>query len=255
MTSETDGLQTAGDASGASGAGAIGSRVSVRTQRIAWVLRAIILASGIYQIFFGETIIGILTLICLALIVFPDFCFRGMISFIPIEIEIALFVMVIVQYVLGEARDLYTTIPYYDKFVHATLPGLVAYIGFLLAYAMVASGRLIASLRFIILIIILLSLGIAAVEEIVEYLSDVILYPRIEGWHKFQGNAQEDPWHDTMNDLIADLVGATIGALLGSWLISRELKRQSQRLPEMVDELGTMFGRKSASSEAGQPPS
>jgi uncharacterized membrane protein YjdF len=218
-------------------------------RRLAWALRTVILISGIYQTLIGETAIGILTLICLAIITAPAFFTRGLIEFFPIEIEIVLFIMVIVQYVLGEARDLYTTIPYYDKFVHAMLPGLVGFIGFLLAYSMVATGRLIAGTPLIIGLIVLMSLGVGAVEEIAEYSSDMLLYPRIPGWHHFQGNAQEDPWHDTMNDLIADTVGAIFGALLGLWLIDRARESQSQRLPALVDELQTMFGRRSRAKQ------
>jgi hypothetical protein len=221
-------------------------------KRIALALRALILVSGVHQVFFGDTGSGILILVCLAIIVAPDFFTRGLISFFPIEIEIVLFAMVIIQYVLGEARDLYRTIPYYDKLVHAMLPGLIGYVGFLLAYAMVASRRLIAPIGVIIPLIVLMGLGIGAAEEIYEYASDTVLYPRIQGWHHFQGNAQEDPLHDTMNDLVADLVGATFGALMGFWLISREEDRHSQRLPEMVDEMSRMFGRKSKSAEAGK---
>jgi hypothetical protein len=182
-------------------------------------------------------------LICLALIVAPAFFSRGHIGFFPVEVEVVLFVMVIIQYVLGEARDFYTEIPYYDKFVHAMLPGMVGYIGFLLAYAMVATGRLIARMSVILGLIILMSLGIGACQEILEYASDMLIYPRVEGWHHFQGNAQEDPYYDTMNDLVADFIGAVFGALMGFWLIGRARKRQSKRLPEMVEDLQTMFQR------------
>jgi len=214
-------------------------------------MRAVILASGIYQVLFGETAIGILTLICLAGIMAPSFFSFGRVSFFPIEIEIALFVMVLVQFVIGEARDWYTEVPYYDKLVHAMLPGLLAFIGFLLAYSLVAAGRLVAATWVVCLLIILMSLGAAAVEEICEYASDMILYPRIEGWHHFQGNAQQDPYQDTMTDLVADLVGATIGALVGTRLIVRAARRRSERLPEMVGELHTMFERPAEARPSG----
>ena len=129
------------------------------------------------------------------------------------------------------------------------LPGMVGFLGFLLAYSMVATGTLIARTAGIVALIVLMSLGVGAVEEIAEYSSDMLLYPRIPGWHHFQGNAQEDPWHDTMNDLIADVVGAGFGAWLGVWLIGRAASAQSQRLPELVDELQTMFGDRSMPSE------
>jgi hypothetical protein len=254
MTAETDGPQAAPQpppqAAEGERPGERSAHSSRATVRLAWILRALILVSGIYQTFFGETAIGILTLICLALIVAPDVFSRGHIAFFPIEVEIVLFAMVIIQYVLGEARDFYTTIPYYDKFVHAMLPGMVGFIGFLLAYAMVATGRLVAPLPMIMGLIVLMSLGVGAFEEILEYASDMILYPRIEGWHHFQGNAQQDPYQDTMTDLVADFIGAIFGSLMGLWLMGRAAKRQSERLPELVDELQTMFGRQPAPAKS-----
>ncbi len=233
------------------------SNTSPGTQRLAWVLRTLILASGIYQTIWGEPEIGIITLICLAGIVFPAFVTRGLVNFFPIEVEIILFVMVLIQYVLGEARDLYINIPYYDKFVHAMLPGMLGLIGFMLAYSLVATGRLIAPTFAIAFLIVLMSLGAGAVEEIAEYASDQILYPRIPGWHHFQGNAQQDPHTDTMTDLIADVVGATFGAALGVWLIGRARRQGSERLPELVTELQTIWGRhgKAPPTDATADPS
>ncbi len=250
MRQETDEVHTA-PAADSRAVSEPGTNVSTATQRVAWVLRALILASGIYQTLFGETAIGIITLICLALIVAPSFFSRGHVAFFPIEVEIVLFAMVIIQYVIGEARDWYTEVPYYDKFVHAMLPGMLGYIGFLLAYAMVATGRLIAARWVIMGLIVLMSLGAGALEEIAEYTSDMVLYPRIPGWHHFQGNAQQDPYQDTMTDLVADFVGAIFGALLGVWLIGRAEKRRSQRLPQMVEELQTMFVRRPEARESG----
>ena len=127
------------------------------------------------------------------------------------------------------------------------LPGLIGVIGFLLAYALVASGRLVASTRVILGLIVLLSLGVGALEEIAEYSSDMLLAPRLPGWHHFQGNAQEDPWHDTMNDLVADLVGAAFGALLGRWLLDQTRRHHAARLPALITELTAMF-------ESDRPP-
>lgn len=251
MKREADQVQSAPAVAPGEPAAAPGTHVSLATQRLAWVLRTLILASGIYQTIFGETAIGIITLICLALIVAPSFFSRGHVAFFPIEVELILFAMVIIQYVIGEARDFYTEVPYYDKFVHAMLPGMLGYIGFLLAYAMVATGRLVAARWAIMGLIVLMSLGAGALEEIAEYTSDMVLYPRIPGWHHFQGNAQQDPYQDTMTDLVADFVGAIFGALLGAWLIGRAEKRRSQRLPQMVEELHTMFQRRPEAPESG----
>lgn len=205
--------------------------------KVEWFLRFIILSSGIFQTFFGETAIGMLTIIALIILTLPSFFTRGKIKSIPIEIEILLFIMVLVQFIIGEARDFYENVPYYDKFVHYLLPMFIGIIGFLLTYTLYYSGNLKISIRAMIFVVILLTIGIGAVWEIFEYTSDELIAPRIEWWHHFQGSMTEDPLHDTMNDLIADTLGAIMGAILCAFFIGREAKKENKRLPELLSEL------------------
>lgn len=200
-------------------------------------LKVAILASGVFQVLFGETTIGVLTLISLALIIFPSFFTRKKINHFPIEIEILLFVMVFLQLVLGEARDFYTEVPYYDKIVHFMLPLFIGLIGFLILYALSFNNQLKVSTKSMIFMAIVLSLGIGAFWEIIEYLSDQVLYPRIDGWHHFQGNAQQDALHDTMSDMILDTMGGVFGAALSLWFITKATTQKSKRLPELLSEI------------------
>jgi len=211
--------------------------VSPRTKRFTLILEILILASGIFQTFFGETTIGLLTLIIWALITFPAIYTRGRITAIPIEIKMVIFIFVLLQFVIGEARDFYTEVPYYDKFVHTMGGAMIGFIGLLIVYTAYVYGKLKASLPVMALLIILVTVGFGGLWEIVEYLSDRILYPLIPGWHHFQGSLTEDPLTDTMNDLIVDTIGATAGALFGVWLIRRAQKRESERLPELIKEI------------------
>src|SRR4051812_4590086 len=105
------------------------------------ILGVLILLSGIYQTLFGETEIGILTLLCFAIITVPGFFTRNFIKRFPIEIEIILFIMVFLQFILGEARDFYTDIPYYDKIVHYMIPMFLGLIGFLIFYTLHVTGK------------------------------------------------------------------------------------------------------------------
>ena len=205
-----------------------------------WFLKIVIFLSGVNQVIFGETGIGILTLFALGLIMVPQFFTRNKVRFIPLEIELFLFVMVFFQLVVGEANDWYTNVPYYDKFVHLLLPMLIGLIGFLLVYTLYYFGKLVAPIWVMVVIMILVSVGIGAIWEIAEYSSDELLYPNIPGWHHFQGSLTEDPLHDTMNDLIADTVGATIGALIGAWYISKA--QEKHRVGELMTEIGAQYG-------------
>ena len=124
------------------------------------------------------------------------------------------------------------------------IPMLLGIIGFLIFYTLYATGRIKTSMTAMIFIIILITLGIGALWEIIEYSSDVFLYSNIPGWHHFQGNAQQDALNDTMTDLIDDMLGAIFGALLGLWVISKESYRE-KRLPELVKEVNNSLFKKS----------
>jgi hypothetical protein len=209
-------------------------------QNVSLVLRIIIGLSGFYQTFYGETSIGILILVCFALITFPAFFSRNFIKKFPIEIEIILCVMVVIQMVMGEARDLYVEIPKYDKFVHWLFPMFLGIMGFIIFYMLYATDRMTISTPAMLITIILISLGVGALWEIFEFLSDTLLLPIIPGWHQFQGSGAQSANVDTMTDLMYDLVGAISGALLGLWIIKFPNYRVN-RLPELVKEVNDIF--------------
>lgn len=205
------------------------------------VLKILILVSGIFQVFFGEFGIGLLILASFVLIVAPYLITFGKVKKLPIEIELILFIMVVFQFVIGEARDYYSEVPYYDKLVHYMFPAFIAFISFIVVYIIQGLGYLKANLVVTMLLIVMFALGIGAFWEILEYGSDEILAPRIENWHHFQGSLVEDAHHDTMNDLIADFIGGLTGAFVGAWYISYKQKTAKKRLDEMGDELLANF--------------
>jgi len=208
-------------------------------KKTAFTLEILILLSGIYQTFFGDIQMGILILLSFAIITIPRFFTRDIIDHFPIEVEILLFLMVLLQFILGEVRHFYTNVPYYDKVVHYLLPMFLGIIGFLIFYSMYITGKLQTSIGAMFFIIIFITLGIGAMWEIMEYLSDVLLYPTIPGWHHFQGNAQQDALTDTMTDLIYDTLGAIFGSLLGFWFLRKKTKKnpRGQELIAEVDEI------------------
>lgn len=219
-----------------------GSQLTSQKAIIAlWILRIITFMSGIYQTFFGETIIGIAIMVCTIFLIAPSFFSGKRITYIPVEVELVLFIAVFVQYVLGEARDFYTTIPYYDKFVHLLLPGLIGYMGFIIIYTLYFSGKLKVSIHTMIVFTVLITVGIGALWEIFEYGNDTLILPIFPNWHKFQGSLVEGPLVDTMNDLIADTIGGIIGAVVTSGYIIKK-EGVSERMQEFFEEIsGQMF--------------
>lgn len=176
---------------------------------------------------------------------FSDSCnsYKNRFSDIPLEIEFILFCAVLLHFIVGEAHDFYTEVPYYDKFVHIMLPFLIGYTGFVIKYTMYFSKRLIVSPRTMVLAVIIITMGIGAIWEIIEYSSDLFLYPVIPGWHKFQGSIAEDSFHDTMNDLVADLIGGIFGAIL-AFKYTWNKDEKSPRLRELLTEISNQLFRK-----------
>lgn len=201
------------------------------------VLRVLVIASGIYQLFFGEQVIGVFILATSALILTPALFTRNYLQKFPREIELMFFVMVFFQFVIGEARDFYTTVPYYDKFVHFLLPMFLGIISVTIFYTLDAMGMIRVSTGSMIVLVVLITLGIGAFWEIIEYTSDQLIAPRVENWHYFQGSLTEDPLHDTMNDLIVDLLGGIFGAIMAVFVFRRA--KHSERMPVFLGEMQT----------------
>ncbi|MBP9719410.1 MAG: hypothetical protein KBD46_02990 [Candidatus Levybacteria bacterium] len=213
-------------------------------KQISWVLEFVILAAGIFQLFFGTVVIGGLILISLAIILYPKFFTRSYIQKFPLEIEILLFLMVILQFVVGETMGFYTNVPLYDKFIHYILPLFVGLTAFLIFFTMHETGRVKCGTGIAILFIILITVGIGAVWEIIEYCHDMVIYP-LNQWHHFQGNALENGLQDTMHDLMVDFVGGIFGSLLGLWFLEKSRFKKSKRVDELTKEIAAdLFANK-----------
>ena len=223
--------------------------------RVAYLMRITSVLAGVYQVFFGELVIGIYILLAAAAITLPAVFTRGRIRSIPLELELVFFAMVILQFVIGETLDFYQLIPYYDKFVHLSLPFFIGLVGFFLAYALHLSGGLDIKSGPMVIIIVFLTMGIGAAWEIVEYLSDTFLSPIFPFFGNLQGTVHESPFLDTMHDLIADTIGGLFGALLGLRYISSDSPRIKLRLANLMKGIRASFYRKpvEARTKAGKP--
>ncbi len=204
-------------------------------QRLAQILRTIILVTGTYQLVFGERLMGLATLLCLLAITLPGLVTRGRLKALPLQFELILFGMVTLQFVVGEFFNFYDNVPYFDKVVHFSLPFFLGYIVAMLAYAMVTTGNLRMSAGLGFVIVVLVTMGIGAFWEIVEYLSDIFLHT------VSQGSLTANPLVDTMNDLIADTLGGLFGALVAWRAIRRGRATHDERLSATTDEIATDF--------------
>lgn len=209
--------------------------------KMVWFLRISIYFFGIYQLFRGEVAIGVMIVICVLFLVAPSFFTRNRITDIPLELEFFLFIIVFFQFVVGEAQGFYGKISYYDDIIHFFFPFLISVMAFTIAYALYFAGKIKASIKIMIFFVIVLTLGIGAFWEIIEYTLDLLFMDRIEGWNRVQGRDAASAFHDTMTDLVHDFFGGIVGAIVASKYIVEA--KSNKRIKELFREIVTNFFR------------
>ena len=156
-------------------------------------------------------------------ILVPELLRRRVNVEIPSEIQIAAALFIFATLFLGEVRDYYERIWWWDLALHGSAGLLLGLLGFLVVYALNESRNVELSMRpsFVALFAFLFSLGIGTVWEIFEFSMD-----RLFGL-TMQKPMLGDPsgLSDTMWDLIVDAIGAGIVSIAG-W---RYMKRARRR--------------------------
>jgi hypothetical protein len=222
--------------------------ISAWKRNLLKLMRIFILVMGIIIVLFGvggTKVFGIMALLALLIIYLPNLLNQQHMQIIPVEVEIMFLVVVTLEYVLGNTFGLYGRIPYYDDFMHFTVPLMVSLIGMMFMYTAYIYGKIKASLILMAGLIILITIGIGGILEMVEYSYDNFIYSHID--HILptgltQGSSTQNPLDDTMNDLFTDAAGGIGGALIGILLIRRAEKKG--QCIEWVDEFAELEGLK-----------
>jgi uncharacterized membrane protein YjdF len=120
---------------------------------------------------------------------------------------------------LGEVRDYYRRIWWWDMALHGSSGLLLGILGFLLVYVLNGNRRANLNLlpRFIALFAFMFALSVGALWEIFEFAMDRIVGTRM------QKPMLGDPsgLTDTMWDLMVDALGAAAISILGLWYMIR----------------------------------
>ena len=190
--------------------------------RVAWILRSLIILTIIFHIYHGAWLYSLLCLMALVFIVIPPLLARTNQVNFPVEIELVVLWWLVADMTLGRLLGLYQSSIWFDKVIHFGNSGLFGLIAFLAIYTLNMTGQLRTGYFINLLAVFLLSLGIGAFWEILEFLTDLIFH---EG---AQGSPLMSPLNDTMWDLILDGVGGIIGGVLGSWYMMRSTRSLSR---------------------------
>lgn len=159
----------------------------------------------------------------MAVIAAPEILRRNLPVEIPSEIQIVAVLFIFATLFLGEVRDYYERIWWWDLALHASAGLLFGLVGFLIVFALNESRDVELKMRtsFVALFAFTFALALGNVWEIFEFGMD-----RLFGL-TMQKPMAGDPsgLTDTMGDLIVNLLGAAIVSLAG-WMYIRHSRRR-----------------------------
>lgn len=195
--------------------------------RAAWLLRALIVLTAGFHLASGEWLYSFLCGVALVLMVVPPLTARSSRLNIPLEIELLVPWWLVTDMTVGRVLDLYEAGILYDKLIHFGNSGLFAIVSFLGVYTLEMTRKIQTGSVINVVGIFLITLGIGALWEILEFASDA-LFAR-----GAQGAPSMSPLDDTMWDLIVDGAGGLIGGILGAWYMKRS-RRSLERCGQFV---------------------
>jgi len=210
-------------------------RLSIRARRewsllntIARLLSMVLLSTAIVQFLSLDFLQGAETLLLLGFSFLPGYWLRRTVPAYVQHIHSLCLLMAVANCTLGILFNLYRISAYYDKLLHLVNPALVAFIAFLVLYVPAAhqSGDrplLVSSIVATGALAALLTLGLAAVWEIVEYAADNLLA------QQSQGSPVMGPLDDTMWDLILGAVGSVAGVRAAALQVQKQVQQRMQK--------------------------
>jgi hypothetical protein len=189
---------------------------------VTYLLVSIMAVELAFALWEGRRMTAFLVVAIMVITLFPIIFRHRMPVSIPAEFQLLTVLFVFAALFLGEIRDYYTRIWWWDIALHASSGLLLGILGFLLVYVLNENERVDLYLRprFVAIFAFLFAVSIGTLWEIFEFAMDQI----------FGTNMQKpmlgDPsgLTDTMWDLIVDTLGALIIAVYGWWYMHHEKK-------------------------------
>ena len=139
---------------------------------------------------------------------------------LPVEITLITCVFLYASFALGEVRDFYEKIWWWDLALHGLSALTIGIIGFLGIYVFYMTNRINVAAGWIATITFALAVSLGTIWEIFEFLMD---------WF-FGLNMQKSGLVDTMTDLMINATGAAIAALLGYFYVRDEDSLVARRI-------------------------
>ncbi len=143
---------------------------------------------------------------------------------LPVELTLITCVFLYASFALGEVRDFYEKIWWWDLALHGLSALTVGIIGFLSIYVFYMTRRIRVAAGWVATITFALAVCVGTIWEIFEFLMD---------WY-FGFNMQKSGLIDTMTDLMINAAGAAIAAAIGYFYVYDEDSSLGRRLLQAV---------------------
>lgn len=168
----------------------------------------------------------------------PSFIERRFSVNIPDKMEVMYFIFLFAAIYLGEVRDFYYRVPYWDIILHMISGAMLGALGFVIVSFLNDSEKMNMHLSpvFVTLFAFCFALAAGTVWEIYEFLADGILGTNMQKFITADGTVLigRDAVADTMEDLIVDAVSSLAVCIVGYLSLRKEEKSKEEN--ERVDE-------------------
>ncbi|MGI9205616.1 MAG: hypothetical protein ACR2Q3_16495 [Woeseiaceae bacterium] len=192
--------------------------------RVEWIIATtlqvgilLVIAGTVYR---SEWLLAFNGTLILALTFAPAMLERRLRQPLPVDLTLITTVFLYAAFALGEVRDFYEKIWWWDLALHGLSVLTVGVIGFLYIYVFYMTRRIDNAPGWIATISFALAVSVGTLWEVFEILMD----------HYFAFNMQKSGLIDTMTDLIINAVGAVIAAAIGYFYVYGEDSLLGRRL-------------------------
>jgi hypothetical protein len=139
---------------------------------------------------------------------------------LPVEFTLVTCLFLYASFALGEVRDFYEKIWWWDLALHGVAALTIGIIGFLAIYVFYMTQRIEVAAGWVATITFALAVSLGTIWEIFEFLMD---------WY-LGLNMQKSGLVDTMTDLMINAVGAAVAAVIGYFYVRGEDSLYGRRI-------------------------
>ncbi len=147
---------------------------------------------------------------------------------LPIEVTVFTCVFLFASFALGEVRDFYEQLWWWDLLLHGSSAVVIGFIGFLGVYVFYMTHRIRIAPVYVAAISFGTAVTVGTIWEIFEYLMDLGLGL----------NMQRSGLTDTMTDLIVNALGAMAAAAIGFYYMHHDSELLGRQLIRKLVERG-----------------